>query len=100
MPAYDPECALGIIRDERITTMFLVPTLYYDLLNHPRFGSFDVASLARIGYAGMKMTATLSRACMERSEERRVGTECVIPCSTRWSPYHLKKKQKKPHITK
>src|SRR3546814_15692540 len=23
-----------------------------------------------------------------RSEERRVGKECVSPCSTRWSPYH------------
>src|SRR3546814_14276363 len=24
-----------------------------------------------------------------RSEERRVGNECVSPCSSRWSPYHL-----------
>src|SRR3546814_20277919 len=23
-----------------------------------------------------------------RSEERRVGKECVSPCRTRWSPYH------------
>src|SRR3546814_11695953 len=23
-----------------------------------------------------------------RSEERRVGTECVSPCRSRWSPYH------------
>src|SRR3546814_16871370 len=23
-----------------------------------------------------------------RSEERRVGKECVSPCSYRWSPYH------------
>src|SRR3546814_20729977 len=27
-----------------------------------------------------------------RSEERRVGKECVLTCSSRWSPYHLKKK--------
>src|SRR3546814_17585427 len=25
---------------------------------------------------------------MERSEERRVGTECVSTCRSRWSPYH------------
>src|SRR3546814_14259700 len=25
------------------------------------------------------------------SEERRVGKECVSTCSSRWSPYHLKK---------
>src|SRR3546814_15311370 len=30
----------------------------------------------------------------ERSEERRVGKECVSTCRSRWSPYHLKKKQK------
>src|SRR3546814_18273435 len=27
-----------------------------------------------------------------RSEERRVGTECVSTCRSRWLPYHLKKK--------
>src|SRR3546814_15731700 len=26
-----------------------------------------------------------------RSEERRVGKECVSPCRCRWSPYHLQK---------
>src|SRR3546814_4670794 len=24
----------------------------------------------------------------DRSEERRVGTECVSTCRSRWSPYH------------
>src|SRR3546814_13156850 len=27
-----------------------------------------------------------------RSEERRVGNECVSTCRSRWSPYHAKKK--------
>src|SRR3546814_21085479 len=27
-----------------------------------------------------------------RSEERRVGKECVSTCRSRWSPYHNKKK--------
>src|SRR3546814_15009722 len=26
--------------------------------------------------------------CKERSEERRVGKECVSTCISRWSPYH------------
>src|SRR3546814_17050280 len=30
-----------------------------------------------------------------RSEARRVGKECVSPCRSRWSPYHLKKKNNK-----
>src|SRR3546814_13211402 len=28
-----------------------------------------------------------------RSEERRVGKECVSTCRSRWSPYHSTKKQ-------
>src|SRR3546814_18670533 len=28
-----------------------------------------------------------------RSEERRVGNECVSKCRARWSPYHTKKKK-------
>src|SRR3546814_20899065 len=27
-----------------------------------------------------------------RSDERRVGEQCVSACSSRWSPYHFKKK--------
>src|SRR3546814_13412676 len=30
-----------------------------------------------------------------RSEERRVGHECVSTCRSRWSPYHYKKKTDK-----
>src|SRR3546814_13778776 len=30
-----------------------------------------------------------------RSEERRVGKECVRTCRSRWSPYHKKKKKKR-----
>src|SRR3546814_11613377 len=29
-----------------------------------------------------------------RSEERRVGNECVSTCRSRWSPYNYKKKKK------
>src|SRR3546814_19881410 len=34
-----------------------------------------------------------------RSEERRVGKECVSTCRSRWSPYHSKKKSKKQKTT-
>src|SRR3546814_14505861 len=29
-----------------------------------------------------------AEACPGRSEERRVGKECVSTCRSRWSPYH------------
>src|SRR3546814_12826623 len=35
------------------------------------------------------------RAALDRSEERRVGKECVTTCRSRWSP--APKKKKKPN---
>src|SRR3546814_20366732 len=32
-----------------------------------------------------------------RSEERRVGTECVSPCSSRWSTYNKKNNNPNPY---
>src|SRR3546814_15190847 len=37
------------------------------------------------------LVASLKR--QARSEERRVGKECVSTCSSRWSPYYKKKKR-------
>src|SRR3546814_13226546 len=34
-----------------------------------------------------------------RSEERRVGKECVRKCRSRWSPHHSQNKKKKNSIT-
>src|SRR3546814_19354633 len=37
-------------------------------------------------------------AVLSRSEERRVGKECVSTCRSRWSPYHSKKNNMKKSI--
>src|SRR3546814_18133939 len=37
----------------------------------------------------------LSQGGFGRSEERRVGKECVSKCSSRWSPYHSKQTKNK-----
>src|SRR3546814_18810810 len=47
--------------------------------------------------------ATVARRCgplrpAVRSEERRVGKECVSKSISRWSPYHTKKTKKNKHI--
>src|SRR3546814_16594365 len=39
--------------------------------------------------------STLTPSTAIRSEERRVGKECVSTCRSRWSPYHKKKKKNK-----
>src|SRR3546814_11800325 len=48
----------------------------------------------RKAYHGSLLGAALAIAVIEeirRSEERRVGKECVSTCRSRWSPDHLKK---------
>src|SRR3546814_11303809 len=42
---------------------------------------------------------TRSQRFAMRSEERRVGKECVSTCRSRWSPYHEKKKKCESHST-
>ena len=42
---------------------------------------------AAASVAGMAGMGVLIQA-MVRSEERRVGKECIPPCRSRWSPYH------------
>src|SRR3546814_12832295 len=50
---------------------------------------------------GNFVSATRLRKTCVRSEERRVGTECVSPCRSRWSPYHsYKQKKEKTRHTK
>src|SRR3546814_19578491 len=60
----------------------------------------DPAPADRIDAAGRTVPLELGRnlhlrvrpQASVRSEERRVGTECVSKCRSRWSPYHSQKK--------
>src|SRR3546814_19385712 len=48
--------------------------------------------------AGVTLAPTASHArALQRSEERRVGKECVSTCSSRWSTYPSKKKRPVVH---
>src|SRR3546814_3556013 len=47
-----------------------------------------IASQTRLTFARAGKTRPLSLEDYERSEERRVGKECVSTCRSRWSPYH------------
>src|SRR3546814_18033254 len=41
------------------------------------------------------VASALSKTLADRTEERRVGKECVRACKSRWSPYHYKQKNNK-----
>jgi 2-furoate---CoA ligase len=56
LPRYDSRQALALIEKERITNLYLVPTLYHDLVHHEAFAATDASSVRKLGFAGASMT--------------------------------------------
>jgi fatty-acyl-CoA synthase len=44
-PGFEPEAALAAVAEERCTSLYGVPTMFIAMLEHERFGEFDLASL-------------------------------------------------------
>jgi 2-furoate---CoA ligase len=64
-PDWDAEEALRLIERERITSLYLAPTLYHDLVSSPRRAELDVSSVECVCYAGAAMTSALVERCAE-----------------------------------
>src|SRR3546814_18148398 len=60
--------------------------------------SANMVSISGLVFGAAAALAYLQWPDPSRSEERRVGKECVSTCSSRWSPSHVKKKKKKDKI--
>src|SRR5205823_2933375 len=56
---WEPREALELVERERITSLYLAPTLFHDLVHHPDLERFDVSSVRALGYAGAAMTSAL-----------------------------------------
>jgi 2-furoate---CoA ligase len=65
LPRFEAARALELIAAERITNLYLVPTLYHDLLHHPRFAATDLSSVRKLGFAGAPMTDGLLKSLKE-----------------------------------
>jgi 2-furoate---CoA ligase len=55
LPRFDAAEALRLIGRERVTNLYLVPTLYHDLVSHPGFAAADTSSVRKVGFAGAAM---------------------------------------------
>jgi 2-furoate---CoA ligase len=69
-PEWDAETALALIERERISSLYLAPTLFHDLVTHPRRGDFDLSSVETLAYAGAAMTSALVERCIEAFSPR------------------------------
>jgi 2-furoate---CoA ligase len=58
---FDAAAALALIAREKITDLYLVPTLYHDLVGHADFAATDTRSVRKLGFAGAAMPDGLLR---------------------------------------
>jgi 2-furoate---CoA ligase len=65
LPRYDSRQALALIEREQISNLYLVPTLYHDLVHHEAFPATDVSSVRKLGFAGASMTDGLLKKLSE-----------------------------------
>jgi long-chain acyl-CoA synthetase len=66
MHKWDAELAMQLIERERITGAGGVPTIAWQLLEHPALGKYDLSSLETIGYGGAPAAAELARRVKEK----------------------------------
>ena len=50
LPGFDPVGVMQVIEQHRITSVLMVPTMVIAMIDHPRFGEFDLSSLEVIFY--------------------------------------------------
>ncbi|HEV8614745.1 MAG TPA: AMP-binding protein [Methylomirabilota bacterium] len=62
-PEWRAAAALQLIAGERLTALYLIPTLFYDLVHAAELAHSDVSSVRKLAYAGAPMLAPLTEAC-------------------------------------
>ena len=55
VPRWDVEKAINEIEAEKVTHLYLVPTLYHDMLQSKHFNSARVSTVRKLGFAGAPM---------------------------------------------
>ncbi len=70
---WNADQALEIIQRERITNAGGVPTIAWQIIEHPRFGEFDLSSLENISYGGAPSAPELVRRLKERFPKLQCG---------------------------
>ncbi len=66
LPGFDPAQVMQTIEQYRCNCMMLVPTMIYALLDHPRFGEFDLSSLETVFYGASAIAPARLKEAIER----------------------------------
>ncbi len=74
MRRWDVERAMALIESERITSAGGVPTIAWQILEHPRRAEFDLSSIESISYGGAPAASELVRRIKEAFPRTAPGT--------------------------
>jgi fatty-acyl-CoA synthase len=64
--SFDPVKVMAAIEQYRITSVLLVPTMVIAIIDHPRFGEFDLSSLEVIFYGASAFAAARLKQAIEK----------------------------------
>src|SRR3546814_11676584 len=86
----DSGCDEAESRLAKLSSSFMGQSFDANIQETPKNGKFLHVLRLQISSDAAEFEPGLPRkaAILVRSEERRVGKECVSTCRSRWSPYH------------
>ncbi|HXJ77629.1 MAG TPA: AMP-binding protein [Candidatus Methylomirabilis sp.] len=62
---WSADLALSLVEAEQISALYLIPTLFHDLVHSPGFRTDRVTSVRKLAYAGAPMLTPLTDACVK-----------------------------------
>ncbi len=65
LPQFEPEAWMQAVQDEKVTHAFVVPTMLKRIMEHPKFGQYDLSSLELIAYGAAPMPYEVVRKAVE-----------------------------------
>ncbi len=66
LPRFEPEAAMSLIQQHRVTDLFFVPPVVLALVNQPRLGEFDLSSLRFLMSGAAPLPAEVGRQAAEK----------------------------------
>ncbi|MFQ5915637.1 MAG: class I adenylate-forming enzyme family protein [Nitrospinota bacterium] len=66
MRGFDAASAVELVARERISSLYLIPTLFHELLGARNIGDHDLSCVRRLAFAGAPMTQTLAEDLVRR----------------------------------
>ena len=70
---FDPDAAMRLVQDERVTSIGGVPTVMWRILEAPNFDAYDLSSVTRISYGGAPSGAELVERIAEAFPNAKAG---------------------------